>query len=161
MRATLAPNGLSQWNHGGKTHFQILCLSLLVFVGNKAKGCIRKRVFQENKARQIFWKTNIPYPLIRTCTFVSRKWSPPNFPKKEHFLPPDTHTYVRFKKIKHGKFSAYQGVRKVRFLENLPCFVFSKHSFWDSPYLRFVFCLITDVLSLLSDIRMEIMTLQQ
>ena len=39
-------------------------------VGNKAKGRISKRVFQENKARQIFWKTNISYP-------------------------PDTHTYVQ------------------------------------------------------------------
>ena len=38
------------------------------FVGNKAKGGILKRVFQENKARQIFQKN-------------------------EHFLPPDTLTY--------------------------------------------------------------------
>ena len=36
------------------------------FVGNKAKGRISKRVFQENKERQIFRKTNISYPLIRT-----------------------------------------------------------------------------------------------
>ena len=35
-------------------------------VGNKAKGRISKRVFRENKARQIFRKTNISYPLIRT-----------------------------------------------------------------------------------------------
>ena len=34
---------------------------------------------------------------------------------------------------------AYQGVRNVRFSENLACFVFLKHLFWDSP-----FCLITD-----------------
>ena len=33
------------------------------FVGNKTKGRISKRVFQENKARQIFRKTNISYPL--------------------------------------------------------------------------------------------------
>ena len=31
-------------------------------VSNKAKGRISKRVFQENKARQIFRKTNISYP---------------------------------------------------------------------------------------------------
>ena len=37
-------------------------------VGNKAKGRISKRVFQENKARQIFRKMNISYPLIRTRT---------------------------------------------------------------------------------------------
>ena len=60
------------------------------FVGNKAKGRISKRVLQENKARQIFRKTNISYPLIR-------------------------------------------------FSENLACFVFLKHPFWDSP-----FYLITD-----------------
>ena len=35
------------------------------FVGNKAKGRISKRVFQESKARQNFRKTNISYPLIR------------------------------------------------------------------------------------------------
>ena len=39
------------------------------YVGNKAKRRISKRVFQENKARQIFWKG-------------------------EHFLLPDTHSYV-------------------------------------------------------------------
>ena len=31
------------------------------FVGNKAKGRTSKRAFQENKARQIFRKTNIFY----------------------------------------------------------------------------------------------------
>ena len=36
---------------------------------------------------------------------------------------------------------AYQGVRNVRFSENLVCFVFLKHPFWNSP-----FCLITDAL---------------
>ena len=74
-------------------------------VGNKVKGRISKLVFQENKARQIFRKTNISYLLIRTRT------------------------------------CAYQGVRNVRFSENLACFIFLKHPFWDSP-----FCLITDEL---------------
>ena len=62
-----------------------------------------------------------------------------------------------FKKTKHAKFfkkrtfltpwyahvrtCAYQGVRNVRFLENLAYFIFLKHPFWDSP-----FCLITDQL---------------
>ena len=38
---------------------------------NKVKGRISKLVFQENKARQIFRKTNISYPLVRkrTCTY--------------------------------------------------------------------------------------------
>ena len=43
------------------------------FVGNKAKGRISKRVFQENKARQILQNN-------------------------KHFLPPDTHTYVLFQR---------------------------------------------------------------
>ena len=38
-------------------------------VGDKAKGRISKRVFQENKARQIFRKRNISYPLIRTGAY--------------------------------------------------------------------------------------------
>ena len=70
------------------------------FVGNKAKGRISKRVFQEHKARQISRKTNISTP------------PPP--------LPP----------------CAYQGVRNVRFPENVACFVILKHPFWDSPFCR-------------------------
>ena len=40
-------------------------------VGNKAKGRISERVFQENKACQIFRKTNISHPVIlpRTCRY--------------------------------------------------------------------------------------------
>ena len=74
-----------------------------IFVGNKPDRWISKWVFQENKVRQIFQKTNLSYPLIRT----------------------------------HA--CAYQGVRNIRFSENLACFVFLKHPFWDSS-----FCLITD-----------------
>ena len=42
-------------------------------VGNKAKGRISKRVFLENKARQIFRKTNISYPLKQSLTKISRR----------------------------------------------------------------------------------------
>ena len=49
---------------------QILSVPILTIfwqnIGNKAKGRISKRVFQKNKARQIFEKTKISYPLIRT-----------------------------------------------------------------------------------------------
>ena len=41
---------------------------VLRFVSNKVKGRISKRVLQENKACRSFWKTNISYPLICTCT---------------------------------------------------------------------------------------------
>ena len=40
------------------------------FVGNRAKRRISKRVSQKNKTSQIFRKTNISYPLIRTHTRV-------------------------------------------------------------------------------------------
>ena len=86
-------------------------MSTCYLVGNKAKGQISKRVFQEKKARQIFWKMNISYPLI------------------------------------HKRICAYEGVRNVSFSENLACFVFLKHPFWDSP-----FCLITYDLSLICNL---------
>ena len=33
----------------------------------------------------------------------------------------------------------YQGVRNVHFSENLTCFVFLKHLFWDSPFCLFYY----------------------
>ena len=39
-------------------------------VGNKAKGRTSKRMLQENKASQIFRKTNISYVVISTRTCV-------------------------------------------------------------------------------------------
>ena len=64
-----------------------------------------------------------------------------------------------FKKTKQAKFSEkrifltplictfmYQGVRNVRFSENLACFFLLKHPFWD-----LLFCLITDyILSIIA-----------
>ena len=47
-----------------KSHAFFISNAFFQLVGNKAKGRISKRVFQESKAR----KTNISYPLIRTCT---------------------------------------------------------------------------------------------
>ena len=41
-------------------------------VGNKAKGRISKRVFQENKTNQIFQKTSTSYPLIRTRMYACK-----------------------------------------------------------------------------------------
>ena len=38
-----------------------------LFADNKAEERISKRDFQENKARRIFRKTNIFYPLMRKC----------------------------------------------------------------------------------------------
>ena len=48
-------------------------VTALQVVGNKVKRRISNRVFQENKARQIFRKTNISDSLILTCTPIFRK----------------------------------------------------------------------------------------
>ena len=47
-----------------------------------------------------------------------------------------------FRKTNISRTCAYQRVRNVRFSENLTCFVFLKHPFWDLP-----FCLITNEIS--------------
>ena len=43
---------------------------LVQVVGNKARGRISKRLFEENKARQVFRKTNISYSLVHTRTYA-------------------------------------------------------------------------------------------
>ena len=55
-------------------------------------------------------------------TVVSRKQSTPNFPKNEHFLPPDTHTYV-----------CVSGGKKCSFFGK-----FGVLCFLETPVLRFV-----------------------
>ena len=61
------------WLHHGLMSGRTDIYSMISFflIGNKAKGRISKRVFQKSKAHQIFRKTNISYPLIRTrtCTY--------------------------------------------------------------------------------------------
>ena len=61
---------ISFWFQSQFTGWEVLPFNreLLLF-GNKAKGRISKRVLQENKARQIFQKMKISYPLM----FVFRK----------------------------------------------------------------------------------------
>ena len=58
---------------------------------------------------------------------VSRKQSTPNFPKNEHFLPPDTHTYV-----------CVSGVNKCLFFGKLGVLCFL-----EIPVLRFALLPIT------------------
>ena len=65
-------------------------------VGNNAKGRISKRVLRENKAHQIYRKTDIFYPVILGV----------------FYLPLDI------------SYPLIQGVRNVHFSENLVCFVF-------------------------------------
>ena len=50
--------------------FYFLLAKLFQFVDNKPKGRISKPVFQENKARQIFWRADISYSLIRTYVCI-------------------------------------------------------------------------------------------
>ena len=54
-----------------KKHIHTDNLTFHIIVDNKTKGRISKRVFQENKAHQIFRKSNISYPLIRTYLYIS------------------------------------------------------------------------------------------
>ena len=58
-------------------------------------------------------------------TGVSRKQDTPNFPKNEHFLPPDTHTYVWVSEGKKCSFFRKFGVL---------CFL-------ETPILRFALLL--------------------
>ena len=56
-------------------HYALSTRLTLFFVGDKAKVRISKRVFQENKACQIFRNTNISYPLIsedKKCSFFGK-----------------------------------------------------------------------------------------
>ena len=68
-------------------HFLKLKTLLAEFVGNKAKMRISKRVLQENKARQIFRKTNISnfLSLVWWEMFVFRKLWPALFSCNTHF----------------------------------------------------------------------------
>ena len=67
---------------------------------------------------------------VNLKTGVSRKQSTPNFPKNEHFLPPDTHMYV-----------CVSGSKKCSFYGKFGVLFFFKNPFWDSP-----FCFFTDEL---------------
>ena len=78
----------SKSSHESNLQYKLSTKRKCHIIGYKAKERISKRVLQENKARQIFRKTNVSYLLIRTRACV------------------------------------YQGIRNVRFSENLSCFVF-------------------------------------
>ena len=67
-RALIYEKGYKTEKHAQKK-FTGSIINLLYFVGNKAKERIPKRVFQENKARQISRKTIISYPLVRNNRF--------------------------------------------------------------------------------------------
>ena len=78
---------------------------------------------------QPVWAWDITYT-SNLKTGVSRKQNLPNFRRRNI-----SNVLIR------TRICAYQGVRNVRFSENLTCFIFLKDLFWDSP-----FCLITDEL---------------
>ena len=59
-------------------------------------------------------------------TGVSRKQSMPDFPKNEHSL-------IRTRTC------GYHGVRNVSFSENLACFVFLKHSLFETLLLMIIY----------------------
>ena len=99
------------------------------------KGRISKWVFQENKACQIFQKTNLFLPPDAHTSLVIRQKSESqnmcfkktkqvDFFEKRNIFYPLTRTCT----------CAYQGVKNIRFSKNLTCFVFLKRTFWDSPF---------------------------
>ena len=51
---------------------------------------IKRNIFLQ----KLYRKSSVIRQRANLKTGVSRKQSTPNFPKNEHFLPPDTHTYV-------------------------------------------------------------------
>ena len=118
-----------------ETRFAIFCwlntsgsysgLSLVI----RQKGESQNVCFKKT-TRQIFRKTNIFYPLIRTSSYVCVSGG-----KKCLFFRKFGYQWVKdvFQKI------CLSGGKNIRFSENLTGFVFLKHPFWDSP-----FCLITD-----------------
>ena len=50
-------------------YYSLLFFTTNIFIGNKAKGRISKRVFQENRARQIFGKTK---GMSKECSFFRK-----------------------------------------------------------------------------------------
>ena len=88
-------------------HIEIATQIKSQHVGNKAKRRISKRVFQENKAHQIFQKMNISYLLIRTHTCA--------YPEKWTFL---TFWYAHLRvRIKGNKCSLFGKFGVLCFLE--------------------------------------------
>ena len=79
-----------------------------VFVGNKAKGWISQWGFEENKACQIFRKTNISYPpWWRTCTYktpVSRFPLLPYYRRLSFDFPSEWPKNKKILKIRNTKF---------------------------------------------------------
>ena len=85
-------------------------------VGNKGKGQISKRVFQENKARQIFRKMNISHPLIRTVFAVL--------------------CFFKTPVLRLALLPYYRQITKQCFSTNLKCFIFF-HKFYTFPLANF------------------------
>ena len=82
-------------------------------LGNKVKWWISKWVFQENKAIQIFRKTNISYSLIRRPTYVYQGVRNVRFSRRFAYV-----------------LNEWSPTQKMKFLENLASFVFK------TPVLR-------------------------
>ena len=73
-------------------------------------------------------------------TGVSRKQSTPNFPKNEHFLPPDTHTYVC---VSGGKKCSFFGKFGMLCFLKTPVLRFAL-----SPYYRRILSLLSILISM-------------
>ena len=79
------------------------------FVCNKVKGGISKRRKQENKARQIFWKTNISYPQIGTHLEIHPFAILPRFCGADnHYTTAPCEFHFQYKKYLAKKVSSLQ-----------------------------------------------------
>ena len=65
---------------------------------------------------------------------ISRKQSTPNFPKNEHFLLPDTHTYVC---VSGGKKCSFFGKFGVLCFFEIPLLRFALLSYYQRIFLQF------------------------
>ena len=84
------------------------------------------------------WRKNIL--VYCTSSVIRQKDESKNgcFKKTKHATFSEKRTFLTLW-YAHARTYAYKRLRNVRFLENVACFVFLKHPFWDSP-----FCLITE-----------------
>ena len=87
-----------------KTHFRLCRIKLrsndthftkahvIIIANHISDKLISTKLFRLNEMLRLQIVGNKARVNLRTG--VSRKQSTPNFPKNEHFLPPDTHTFV-------------------------------------------------------------------
>ena len=122
-------------------------LARLVLIHRMVYFCSRQ---VSQHSQQVFQKTHfINWVLNNKVSTVINVLEHPQWPGNVRGSMADVNPLFRKTNISYpmirARTCAYQRVRNVRFSENLACFVFLKHPFWNLP-----FYLITDGMSLFS-----------